>query len=109
MPPYPTEGVCQMRRTALRQSSGSAGLMSAYVVVVAAPQSRKANRARQAEPPPAPVAHAADSLNNLKFRNLGPSAAGGRVAAVAGVPGDRNVCYVRAGAGEGWQSTDGGG
>src|SRR6266700_3650069 len=108
MPPYPTEGACQMHRTALRQGSVSAALMSVLVVVVAAPQSRKANRARQAEPPPAPVAHAADSLNNLKFRNLGPSVGGGRVAAVAGVPGDRNVYYVGAAAGGVWKTTDGG-
>ena len=97
-----------MHRTALRQASVSATLMSVFVVVVAAPQSRKANRARQAEPPPAPVAHAADSLNNLKFRNLGPSVGGGRVAAVAGVPGDRNVYYVGAAAGGVWKTTDGG-
>src|SRR5207245_4273897 len=108
IPPYPTEGACQMHRTALRQASVSAALMSVFVVVVAAPQSRKANRARQAEPPPAPVAHAADSLNNLKFRNLGPSVGGGRVAAVAGVPGDRNVYYVGAAAGGVWKTTDGG-
>jgi photosystem II stability/assembly factor-like uncharacterized protein len=50
----------------------------------------------------------ADSLNNLKFRNLGPSVAGGRVAAVVGVPGDRNVYYVGAAAGGVWKTTDGG-
>src|ERR1051325_6310780 len=97
-----------MHRTALRQASVSAALMSVVVVVVAAPQSRKATRARQAEPPPAPVAHAADSLNNLKFRNLRPSVGGGRVAAGAGVPGDRNVYYVGAAAGGVWKTTDGG-
>jgi photosystem II stability/assembly factor-like uncharacterized protein len=97
-----------MHRTALPQTSVSAALMSVLVVVVAAPQSRKANRARQAEPPAAAVAHAADSLNNLKFRNLGPSVGGGRVAAVAGVPGDRNVYYVGAAAGGVWKTTDGG-
>ena len=97
-----------MHRTALRQATVSAALMSVVVVVVAAPQSRKANRARQAEPPAAAVAHAADSLNNLKFRNLGPSVGGGRVAAVAGVPGDRNVYYVGAAAGGVWKTTDGG-
>src|SRR6266704_1100594 len=33
---------------------------------------------------------------------------GGRVAAVAGVPGDRNVYYVGAAAGGAWKTTDGG-
>jgi len=34
--------------------------------------------------------------------------AGGRVAAVVGVPGDRNVYYVGAAAGGVWKTTDGG-
>ena len=97
-----------MYRTALRQASVSTALMSVLVVVVAAPQSRKASRARQTESPPAAVAHTVDSLNNLTFRNLGPSVGGGRVAAVAGVPGDRNVYYVGAAAGGVWKTTDGG-
>src|SRR3989449_889628 len=41
-------------------------------------------------------------------RNLGPSVAGGRVAAVVGVPGDRNLYYVGAAAGGVWKTTDGG-
>ena len=49
----------------------------------------------------------ADSLN-LKFRNLGPSVGGGRVAAVVGLPGRPNVYYVGAGAGGVWKTTDGG-
>ncbi len=32
-----------------------------------------------------------DVVKNLKFRNLGPANAGGRVAAVVGVPGDPNT------------------
>ena len=55
-----------------------------------------------------PAIQGADSLNNLKFRNLGPSVAGGRVAAVVGVPGDRNVYYVGAAAGGVWKTIDGG-
>src|SRR2546427_8931066 len=50
----------------------------------------------------------ADSLNSLKFRNLGPSVGGGRVAAVAGIPGDLNTYYVGAAAGGVWKTTDGG-
>ncbi|HEV2178235.1 MAG TPA: hypothetical protein VGW33_13705 [Terriglobia bacterium] len=49
-----------------------------------------------------------DVLKNLKFRNLGPAAAGGRVTAVVGVPGDPNVYYAGAAAGGVFKSTDGG-
>ncbi len=49
-----------------------------------------------------------DILDNLKFRNLGPAVGGGRVAAVAGVPGQPNVYYVGAAGGGVWKTTDGG-
>lgn len=49
-----------------------------------------------------------DVLANLKFRNLGPAAAGGRVTAVAGIPGNPSVYYVGAAAGGVFKSTDGG-
>ncbi len=49
-----------------------------------------------------------DILQNWKFRNLGPAAAGGRVAAVAGIAGDPSVYYVGAAAGGVWKTTDGG-
>ncbi|HKI86927.1 MAG TPA: glycosyl hydrolase, partial [Thermoanaerobaculia bacterium] len=45
---------------------------------------------------------------NLKFRNIGPAVAGGRVSSVAGVPGDPSVYYVGAAAGGVWKTTDGG-
>src|SRR3989454_7964260 len=54
------------------------------------------------------VAAAADSLNNLRFRNLGPSVGGGRVTAVVGIAGDPNVYYVGAAGGGVWKTTDGG-
>ena len=50
----------------------------------------------------------ADSLNNVAFRNLGPSVGGGRVAAVVGVPGQPNIYYAGAGGGGVWKTTDGG-
>jgi photosystem II stability/assembly factor-like uncharacterized protein len=56
----------------------------------------------------AAAAAGADSLNSLRFRNLGPSVGGGRVTAVAGVPGERNVYYVGAAAGGVWRTSDGG-
>ncbi len=50
----------------------------------------------------------ADSLGDLRFRNLGPAVAGGRVAAVAGVPGNPNIIYVGAAGGGMWKTIDGG-
>src|SRR5215475_7265324 len=47
-------------------------------------------------------------FQNMKFRNLGPAVGGGRVTAVAGVPGDPNVIYVGAAAGGVWKSLDSG-
>lgn len=49
-----------------------------------------------------------DPLANLKFRNLGPAVGGGRVSAVAGIPGNPNVYYVGAGGGGVFKTTDGG-
>ena len=87
-----------------------AALLAILIATPLAGQGR--NKRPKSQPPAATPAAAtgggADSLNNLKFRNLGPSVGGGRVAAVAGVPGDRNVYYVGAGAGGVWKTTDGG-
>jgi photosystem II stability/assembly factor-like uncharacterized protein len=49
-----------------------------------------------------------DLFKNLKFRNLGPAAAGGRVTSVVGVPGDPNIYYVGAASGGVWKSVNGG-
>lgn len=49
-----------------------------------------------------------DAFQNLKFRNLGPASAGGRVAAVVGVPGNPSIYYVGGGGGGVWKTTDGG-
>jgi photosystem II stability/assembly factor-like uncharacterized protein len=88
-------------------------LAALLVVLVTVPlpgQGRKRPKGQPAAPAAAPSAapQGADSLNNLKFRNVGPSVGGGRVAAVAGVPGDRNVYYVGAAAGGVWKTADGG-
>jgi photosystem II stability/assembly factor-like uncharacterized protein len=66
-----------------------------------------AQRRGRTAPPPA-AAPTADSLNNIRFRNIGPSIAGGRVAAVAGVPGQPQIYYVGAAGGGVWKTTDGG-
>ena len=97
-----------MRRMALRQATAESALLCfALALSVPAPAPAQ-GRGRVKPPTDAPRALSADSLNNLKFRNLGPSVAGGRVAAVVGVPGDRNVYYVGAAAGGVWKTTDGG-
>ena len=49
-----------------------------------------------------------DTFQNLKFRNLGPAGAGGRVSAVVGVPGNPAIYYVGGAAGGVWKTTDGG-
>jgi photosystem II stability/assembly factor-like uncharacterized protein len=49
-----------------------------------------------------------DILAGLKFRDLGPALAGGRVTAVAGIPGNSNVYYVGAAGGGVFKTTDGG-
>jgi photosystem II stability/assembly factor-like uncharacterized protein len=54
------------------------------------------------------AAKAVDILAGLKFRDLGPAVAGGRVTAVAGVPGNPNVYYVGAAGGGVFKTNDGG-
>jgi photosystem II stability/assembly factor-like uncharacterized protein len=49
-----------------------------------------------------------DPFAQIKFRNLGPAIAGGRVTAVAGIPGNPLVYYVGAAGGGVFKSTDGG-
>src|SRR5438270_11146221 len=93
-----------MYRLALRQATVYSALLYFALAVPAAGQGRgKVKQKTDLSP-----VGGADSLNNLKFRNLGPSVAGGRVAAVVGVPGDRNVYYVGAAAGGVWKTIDGG-
>ena len=56
----------------------------------------------------APAEKPKDVFGHLKFRNLGPAIAGGRVAAVAGVPGNPQIYYVGAAGGGVFKTTDGG-
>src|SRR5256712_1284172 len=95
-----------MRRMALRQASLYTLLLSCALTPPAAGQGR--GRVKQKQPAEVSPVAGADSLNNVKFRNLGRSVAGGRGAAVVGVPGDRNLYYVGAAAGGVWKTTDGG-
>ena len=47
-------------------------------------------------------------FHNLRFRNLGPAASGGRITAVVGVPGNPNIYYAGAGGGGVFKTTNGG-
>jgi photosystem II stability/assembly factor-like uncharacterized protein len=49
-----------------------------------------------------------DPLENMKFRNLGPAVGGGRITAVAGIPGKPNIFYAGAGGGGVFLTQDGG-
>src|SRR5438067_12175794 len=98
-----------MHRPALRQASLCSMLVSVTLALSATARGPGRAQQRPAAPPAsAAVTVGPDSLNHVKFRNLGPSVGGGRVAAVVGVPGDRNTYYVGAGAGGVWKTTDGG-
>src|SRR5436309_1804644 len=76
------------------------------------PQPQETGRAEEQttqEKKDAPLQKApADPLENLKFRNLGPAAGGGRVTAVRGVVGQPNVYYAGAAAGGVFRTNDGG-
>src|SRR5881296_2364248 len=95
-----------MYRLALRQATVYSALLYFALALPAAAQGR--GKVKQKQPTDPSSVGGADSLNNLKFRNLGPSVAGGRVAAVVGVPGDRGVYYIGAAAGGVWKTVDGG-
>lgn len=47
-------------------------------------------------------------LQNMKFRNLGPAAGGGRISAIAGIPGDPNTIYLGSCSGGVFKTSDGG-
>ena len=47
-------------------------------------------------------------LHKMQARAIGPAVVGGRIGAVAGVPGDPTVIWAGASAGGVWRSTDGG-
>ena len=47
-------------------------------------------------------------LTKVQARSIGPAVVGGRIGAVAGVPGDPRIIWAGASAGGVWKSTDGG-
>jgi hypothetical protein len=53
-------------------------------------------------------AWASGPFHALRFRNLGPAVAGGRVTSVVGLAGDPALYYVGTAGGGVWKTTDGG-
>ncbi|HEX4627256.1 MAG TPA: hypothetical protein VH137_00580, partial [Gemmatimonadales bacterium] len=100
-----------MHRLALHHSRLCGVILVVAIVPPASAQGGRTGKRPAAAPAlstAVEAARGADSLNNLRFRNLGPSVGGGRVAAVVGIPGQPNVYYAGAGAGGVWKTTDGG-
>jgi photosystem II stability/assembly factor-like uncharacterized protein len=64
--------------------------------------------ANAADVPSTTEAKPDDIMENIKFRNLGPAIAGGRVTVVVGVPGQPNLYYIGAAAGGVFKTIDGG-
>lgn len=65
------------------------------------------------DPSPAPTSQPTPAIDlgllaDLKARSIGPAVVGGRIGAVAGIPGDPTTLWVGAASGGVWKSTDGG-
>ncbi len=84
-------GQSVMRRIAAVMLAASC----AFTIAVASPSGGKS-------------AASQDVFAHVHFRNLGPAIAGGRVTAVAGIPGNPRVYYVGSAGGGVFKSTDGG-
>ena len=63
---------------------------------------------KKAALPPAAQEETPGPQRGFKFRNLGPAAGGGRITAIAGIPGNPNVIYVGSASGGVWKTVDGG-
>jgi len=60
-----------------------------------------------AQPAHRSAAKPRDPFAHVGFRNLGPAVAGGRVTAVAGIPGNPRIYYVGSAGGGVFKTTDG--
>ncbi len=79
-------------------------LVAAFLWTLVAAGAAARSQPRQ----PAATSRTPNPLEALQFRNLGPAVAGGRVTAVAGVPGNPNIYYVGTAAGGIFKTKDGG-
>src|SRR3954468_13301802 len=89
----------------LRRSLVAVAMLLLTVSAFAAP-AKKPAPAPEASPPPTGLKDLPE-FKSLKYRLVGP-AWGGRVARVAGVPGDPLVYYAATASGGVWKSVDGG-
>ncbi len=85
-------------------------LLRTAVAVAVAPLVALVAHARCQDPSSGPPKTAIDValLADLEARAIGPAVCGGRIGAVAGVPGDPTVVWAGAASGGVWRSTDGG-
>ena len=89
-------------RSASRAASALCAFLAASLALAADPKPTPApTPAKKEESPGGP-------LQNLKFRNLGPAAGGGRITAIAGIPGDPNIIYLGSCSGGVFKTVDNG-
>ncbi len=72
------------------------------------PLSVAAASAPQASPSPSPTPTPGPAWSNVTWREMGPAAGGGRIAAVSGTDQDTNLYYVGTAGGGVWKSANGG-
>src|SRR6202521_4703811 len=79
------------------------------------PPSPTPQAAKKADEPRAGMERLADEEpgpgqpRGFRFRNIGPAAGGGRITAIAGIPGNPNVIYLGSASGGVFKSVDNGG
>src|SRR5438093_3294383 len=101
-------------KIALNVLAGIACLaLGAAALAVETPKKPAAAEKKLAAPPAAapekkPEEETTGPQRGFKFRNLGPAAGGGRITAVAGIPGNPNVIYAGSASGGVWKTVDGG-
>src|SRR5579864_4254630 len=96
----------------MKKLSMQASFMLAVLLVVAfcgaAPRSVTRPVAHKPRPSPSPTATPNPIFGRLRWREIGPAGAGGRVAAVAGSASDPFLYYLGTAGGGVWKSDDGG-
>src|SRR3972149_2479671 len=90
-----------------RRGPGAGPPPPAWGAPAAAPQEQRQHQPQPAPPPSQQPEVAA--IKALSWRSIGPANMGGRVTAVAGVPGDRDTFYVAGAGGGGVKRTNAGG
>ncbi len=92
----------------LRLFTALAVLFTAFGTAVSAQETGRPRAETAPSPSPSPSPAAATPAPQLRWRNIGPAVAGGRVATVAGTDLDPALFYAGAAGGGVWKSTNGG-